>query len=120
LGFTKNKADDFAFVLKQPYIEGHELIEEVDDNDESRETKYKVLREVNDFLDKTLNLRRQDITTFANDQYIIEDVHLRNVLRQKHTGDLVFIDVVPSLNTADDEYQGTNYYREFDIVENKE
>lgn len=119
LGFTKNKDNDFCFVLKQPFVEGTELVDEVIEYDiNNRESNYKVLQEINDFLDKTLNLERKDSTTFASKLYIIEDVHLRNVMRQKDTDFLVFIDVVPSLNTANDEYQGENFYREFEIVKN--
>ena len=115
LGFTK-KGNDFCFVLRQPYIKGHELLKEYE---EHPETGDRLFEEIKDFLNKTLNLDQKYLKTYINDEYIIEDVHLGNVMRDDDTGDLVFIDVVPSLNTPDDEYQGKNYYREFNIVDNE-
>jgi predicted nucleic acid-binding protein len=118
-GFTKNKDKDFAFVLKQPYVEGHELIEEAGEYTINNRESGQVLREINEVVKEKSGLTRQDVTTLSDDRYIIEDVHLRNVLRHKQNGKLYFIDVVPSLNTANDEYQGMNYYREFDVIDNE-
>jgi len=121
LGFTKNKDGDFAFVLKQSYIKGHELEDELiyDEDDDYAENTDELEDEIIDWLDTNLGLKWKRSGTYINDDYIIDDVNFSNVIRQNKTNKLVFIDVIPRLNTSNSDFKGTNHYREFDIVDNE-
>ena len=96
LGFTKN-SNGLAFVLKQQYIDGKNTPVE---NIESKLSK--------------MGFESVGGNTYVNENYILDDLHKRNVLTDKN-GELFFIDTVVSLNTEEDGYAGKRKYGEIEM-----
>lgn len=107
LGFAENN-DGFAFVVKQPFILGLEL--DVKDLTEYGKQKAKLAKYLKDKLD----LDNDGSHTYFNSHYVIDDLHLQNVLEDE-TGALFFIDTAPSLNTKDDDFEGSAEYEDFSL-----
>jgi hypothetical protein len=57
----------------------------------------------------------KDKKTIYNDNYIIDDLHEDNIFIDKE-GNFFFIDTVPALNTAEDDFGGTREYGNGEII----
>lgn len=87
LGVTETEKG-LSFIVEQPFIEGvNTPVQEITTEMEKRGFKH---------LGGNL---------YANDNYLIEDLHHKNVLKDEE-GNLFFIDTVPSLNTPEEGYGG--------------
>ena len=94
LGFARNPARGNAFstILRQPFIIAERGLE---------------YPEVQEYMSK---LGFEDMgKTYVNDTYIIDDLHPGNILLTPR-GNIVVIDEVAALNTADEDFDGTQTY----------
>jgi len=95
IGFTNNPNRGFSFIVKQPFIDG-----------ENTPTD-KISEELN-------KMGFKDIggNTYVSDDYIIDDLHKRNVFTKD--GRLYFIDTVVSLNEEGEGYGGNRKYNKIE------
>lgn len=103
IGFTKNKDRGFQFVVEQPYI------------DLSENTPVKNVKEE---MEKR-GFKDMDGNSYYNDNYIIDDLHHKNVLTSK-SGKLYFIDTVPYLNEEGEGYGGKRKYNSIKFEKSEE
>jgi hypothetical protein len=109
LGFTKSSTDPFIgmqIVLKQAFIHGEQLY---DARSESR-TKSNI-EDLVAYMKTSLDMDSEEPSNrvFANSNYVINDLHGRNVLRGAD-GCFYFIDPIPGLNTGRSGYGGVREY----------
>lgn len=98
VGFTKNDVG-FAFVVKQHFVHGEMLAEQ-----NSRQIPSDKQDLLDAYMAEHFRMKRLG-TTFYNQEYILDDVHGGNVL-QTPSSDFKLIDVVPSLNSEEDDLDG--------------
>lgn len=91
--------DTFTFVVEQPFVQGRFI----DFNHEASALKEEANKR--GFAFKVENFK----PLFVNNDYIIQDLHEKNILVDKK-GNLHFIDAVISLNTKDSRYNGIRTY----------
>jgi 8-oxo-dGTP pyrophosphatase MutT (NUDIX family) len=99
IGFTKDPARGLCFIVKQAFIDNTVNTPITDIAVEMAEMGFELV---------------DGIKTYANDNYVVEDLHSANVKRDKD-GRLFFIDTVVSLNEAGEEYDGKRKYNDIDI-----
>jgi 8-oxo-dGTP pyrophosphatase MutT (NUDIX family) len=101
-GFTKTKKG-LSFILKQPYIRNYSKtpIENIKEEMEKR------------------GFKKIDNKSYYNDNYLVEDLHSKNVLTKDDTGKLYFIDTVVSLNEIGEGYGGIREYKNINVVDDK-
>jgi hypothetical protein len=107
-GFTENE-DGFAFIVRQPYIQGIEL------EAETKEEDVQQCERLNRFMKNTFDMDYTGGNTYYNSNYVIDDLHLNNVLEDRN-GNFYFIDTVPSLNVTEDNLGGVREYLDFTIT----
>ncbi|MDR1089939.1 MAG: hypothetical protein LBL79_02595 [Prevotella sp.] len=116
IGFTETE-HGLSFVLTQPFIQGENL-ERLYTNLEGFKGQQSRIK---DYMRDNLDMQPayKSPTSFANSNYVIEDLHLNNV-KEGADGNLYFIDSVISLNEPHDELNGEREYQEFDVTENND
>lgn len=100
------------YMLRQPFIQVT-----------GRPTATQLERYMKEHFMATMNMNTgSPETSFINSNYIIEDLHFKNVLVYKSSwrGDttLHFIDTFSRLNTPEEGHGGSRQYEDFDIVQN--
>jgi len=101
-GFTKTKRG-LSFIVKQPYIRNY-----------SKTPIDNIRKEM-----EKRGFKKLDNKSYYNDNYLVEDLHEKNVITKDDTGKLYFIDTVISLNEIGEGYGGVREYRNIDVVDNK-
>lgn len=104
LGFTRDGRGEFAFVLKQAFIQkwGDDLTAD----------------EVAAYLKEKMDLDAIDWSKrdYCNSNYLLGDIHLKNVIRGEY-GIIYFIDTQTFLNEPEKGYGGVRTYKPFGIEE---
>lgn len=111
LGFTEDE-HGFAFVISQPFIDGKEL----DTGDLKLNAEQQV--KLDKYMQDTLGMKRVG-RIYYNEDYIIDDLHLGNVMYDKN-GEFKFIDTVPHLNTKEIGLKGVREYNESGDIANND
>ena len=121
IGFSDKKDDTFRVVVKQPFIQGDVVLNQLRSKFDSSQLEEKVLeikqeirKDISERIGK-LDPRYSRSNECVNSEYIIEDLHLRNVMTTKE-GNFIYIDVITSLNTKEDYTFGSREYHNFNIV----
>lgn len=91
IGFTDRPNRGFSFIVKQPFIDGENT------------PVLKISKELG-----KMGFRDIGGNTYVSDDYIIDDLHKRNVFTKE--GKLFFIDTVISLNEEGEGYGGKRKY----------
>jgi hypothetical protein len=108
IGFTENE-DGFAFVVRQPFVEGEMILNE--SNPELTDRMRKLLiAEM-----QKMGFEVNNESTYINDNYVIDDLHIGNVIITSK-GNFRFIDTALRLNTKKIGYDGTREYGSGEIT----
>lgn len=99
IGFTETNRG-LSFILRQPYIQNYS------------KTPVSVIRE--EMVNNGFNV--MDEKSYYNNNYIVEDLHHKNVLTNDTTGKLYFIDTVVSLNEEGEGYGGKRKYNKIRVT----
>lgn len=119
IGFSE-EGDELRVIMEQPFIHGTPLINEVKPSqDDFRKRKQDRIDEITkDLTERIGELKEAGRgNLYANENYVIEDVHLGNVIRTPENY-LIYIDVIPSLTTDEDYTWGKRSYGTNKIVDN--
>lgn len=111
VGFTEHKGC-FKFVVKQPYIEGTELEYYVQTSDDIIKEQIKQQDRIKDWMKSEYKAQFAGSTSFENERYIFNDLHLKNVLEKDNK--LYLIDLIVRLNTPD--IGGKSKYLPFRVI----
>jgi hypothetical protein len=114
IGFTEYR-QRFQFVVKQPYIEGTELEYYVQAADNVVDEQIKQEKRIKEWMKSEYKARFAGSTSYENERYIFNDLHLKNVLEKDNR--LYLIDLIVKLNTSD--VGGNAEYLPFKIIQNK-
>ena len=115
IGFTEHRGR-FKFVVKQPYIEGFELEYFIQTAYDIIHEQKKQEKRIKDWMKKEYQADFSGGTSFENERYIFNDLHLKNVL-EGNDGKFYLIDLIVSLKT--DGKGGKAKYLPFRIVKNR-
>jgi hypothetical protein len=104
-GFTLTQDGRFAFILNQDYIK------------ENKDALPLTYNAVADYLNTKLNMNLylKSIQHYYNEMYLLNDIHLKNVINGKN-GVFYFIDTQISLNTPNTGMGGFREYGDYSLV----
>lgn len=102
IGFTETNKG-LSFILKQPYIRDYSKTELPVIKKEMKKRGFKEL----------------DNKSYYNDNYLIEDLHSKNVITNDNNDKLYFIDTVISLNEKGEGYDGIREYKNIEVMDTK-
>ena len=111
VGFTEHQ-NRFQFVVKQPYIEGTELEYYVQTVDNPVDEQIKQEKRVKNWMQSEYKAKFAGSTSYENERYIFNDLHLKNVLEKDDR--FYLIDLIVRLNTPD--IGGKSKYLTFKII----
>lgn len=108
VGFAKDETGALHYMLRQPFIQA-----------DGRVNNSQLESHMDRYFKMSQNMNTgSPETSYINSNYLVEDLHNKNVLRSK-TGMLHFIDTFAKLNTPEDGYGGNRSYAPFDVVQNQ-
>ena len=111
IGFTEYR-QRFQFVVKQPYIEGAELEYYVQTAENVVDEQIKQEKRIKDWMKSEYKAKFAGSTSYENERYIFNDLHLKNVLEKDSK--FYLIDLIVRLNTPD--IGGIAEYLPFKII----
>ena len=111
VGFTEHQTR-FQFVVKQPYIEGTELEYYVQTADNPVDEQIKQEKRVKNWMQSEYQAKFAGSTSYENERYVFNDLHLKNVLEKDNR--FYLIDLIVRLNTPD--IGGKSKYLPFKVI----
>lgn len=120
IGFRGKLKDDFRIIIKQPFIQGDIVVNTIPRNENYKSTlldkRQEIYKDIQERIGK-LDPRYSGNGSYVNSNYIIDDVHLKNVMKSTK-GTLFYIDVITSLTTNQDYTFGKREYGDNSIIDN--
>jgi hypothetical protein len=114
LGFTETAVPfgGFRLVVKQPFIHGKTLLGL--SNRDPVQAEYHRSR-LAQFMKQAFDLDQLNKKAYYNSNYVVDDLHLANVIQGDDDQRFYFIDPVPYLNTPKDNLGGVRKYDSGDV-----